>query len=64
MTEFEKAVDLRAEFFPALRSLAALYAEKGFRRKAVETLERAMTVAPDGLARDAVRSDLLELLEA
>ena len=64
MTSFERAVELRADFFPALRSLAALYAEKGFRRKSVETLERALTAAPDPVARDAVRSDLLELLEA
>jgi len=64
MTSFERAVELRADFFPALRSLAALYAEKGFRRKAVETLERAMTAAPDTVARDAVRANLLELLEA
>jgi DNA-binding response OmpR family regulator len=64
MTAFERAVELRADFFPALRSLAALYAEKGFRRKAVETLERALTAAPDPVARDAVRSDLLDLLEA
>jgi DNA-binding response OmpR family regulator len=63
MTSFERAVELRADFFPALRSLAALYAEKGFRRKAVETLERALTAAPDPIARDAVRSDLLDLLE-
>ena len=64
MTSFERAVELRADFFPALRSLAALYAEKGFRRKAVETLERAMAAAPDAVARDAVRANLLELLEA
>jgi CheY-like chemotaxis protein len=64
MTSFERAVELRADFFPALRSLAALYAEKGFRRKAIETLERALTAAPDPIARDAVRSDLLDLLEA
>ncbi len=64
MTSFERAVELRADFFPALRSLAALYAEKGFRRKAVETLERALVAAPDPVARDAVRSDLLDLLEA
>ena len=64
MTSFERAVELRADFFPALRSLAALYADKGFRRKAVETLERAMTAAPDTVARDAVRANLLELLEA
>ena len=55
MTSFERAVELRADFFPALRSLAALYAEKGFRRKAVETLERALVAAPDPVARDAVR---------
>jgi tetratricopeptide (TPR) repeat protein len=64
MTSFERAVELRPEFFPALRSLAALYSEKGFRRKAVETLERALAAAPDTVARDAVRADLLELLEA
>ncbi|HET8733961.1 MAG TPA: response regulator [Anaeromyxobacteraceae bacterium] len=64
MTAFERAVELRADYFPALRSLAALYAEKGFRRKAVETLERALTAAPDPVARDAVRADLLDLLEA
>jgi tetratricopeptide (TPR) repeat protein len=64
MTSFERAVELRADFFPALRSLAALYAEKGFRRKAAETLERALTAAPDPVAREAVRADLLDLLEA
>jgi CheY-like chemotaxis protein len=64
MTAFERAVELRADFFPALRSLAALYAEKGFRRKAAETLERALTAAPDPVAREAVRADLLDLLEA
>lgn len=64
MTSFERAVELRNDYFPALRSLAALYAEKGFRRKAVETLERALAAAPDPVARDAVRSDLLDLLEA
>jgi DNA-binding response OmpR family regulator len=64
MTAFERAVELRPELFPALRSLASLYVEKGFRRKAVEVLERALAVAPDPASRDAVRSDLLELLEA
>ncbi len=64
MTSFERAVELRSDFFPALRSLAALYAEKGFRRKAVETLERALAAAPDPVAREAVRSDLIDLLEA
>jgi len=62
MTAFEKAVELRQGFFQALRSLAALYTEKGFRRKAAETLERALTSAPDAATRDAIKSDLLRLL--
>ncbi len=64
MSSFERAVELRPDHFPALRSLAALYAEKGFRRKAVETLERALAAAPDPVVREAVRSDLLDLLDA
>jgi len=64
MTAFERAVELRPAFFPALRSLAALYTEKGFRRKAAETLERALAAAPDATTKDAIKSDLLELLGA
>jgi tetratricopeptide (TPR) repeat protein len=64
MTAYERAVELRPDLFPALRTLASLYVEKGFRRKAVEVLERALAAAPDAAAREAVRSDLLELLEA
>jgi len=62
MTSFERAVELRQGFFPALRSLAALYTEKGFRRKAAETLERALAAAPDSATRDAIKTDLLKLL--
>ena len=42
MTAFEKAAELRPGHLPSLRALAALYEEKGFRRKATETLERAL----------------------
>jgi len=64
MTAFERSVELRPTSFPALRSLAALYTEKGFRRKAAETLERALAASPDATTRDAIKSDLLELLGA
>jgi len=64
MTAFERSVELRPNFFPALRSLAVLYTEKGFRRKAAETLERALAAAPDATTRDAIKSDLLDLLGA
>jgi CheY-like chemotaxis protein len=62
MTAFERAVELRQSFFPALRSLAALYGEKGFRRKAAETLERALAAAPDAATRESIRTDLIKLL--
>ncbi len=62
MTAFEKAAELRQGFFQALRSLAALYTEKGFRRKAAGALERALTSAPDAATRDAIKADLMRLL--
>ena len=62
MSEYEKAVELRPSHFAALCSLAELYLEKGFRRKAVEALERALTCAPDGRTREGIRTRLLRLL--
>ncbi len=62
MTAFEKAVELRHGFFQALRSLAVLYGEKGFRRKAAEMLERALGSAPDAATREGIRKDLVKLL--
>jgi DNA-binding response OmpR family regulator len=62
MTAFERAVELKPGYLSALRNLAALYQEKGFRRKAAETLERALGAAPDDAARDAIRQDLMALL--
>ena len=62
MSEYEKAVELRPSHFAALCSLAELYLEKGFRRKAIEALERALTCAPDGRTREGIRTRLLRLL--
>jgi DNA-binding response OmpR family regulator len=62
MTEFERAAELRPGYLPALRALAALYEEKGFRRKATETLERALSAATDDPTRAAIRQDLMALL--
>jgi DNA-binding response OmpR family regulator len=61
MTALERAVDLRPELLPALKSLAALYLETGFRTKAAEALERAVRAAPDGPVRETLRAKLLEL---
>jgi DNA-binding response OmpR family regulator len=62
ITAYERAVELRPNLFHALRALAALYEQKGFRRKAVEAVERAVHAAPDPKTRDAMRQRLLKLL--
>ncbi|HSM93503.1 MAG TPA: response regulator [Anaeromyxobacteraceae bacterium] len=62
MTAFERSLEVRANHLPALRALAGLYEEKGFRRKAAEALERAFTAASDAETRTTVKADLLRLL--
>src|ERR1700737_2116819 len=62
ITAYERAIELRPNLFPALRNLAGLYLEKGFRRKAAEALERAMQHAPDPAMREKIRAQLLRLL--
>lgn len=62
ITAYEKAVELRPLLFPALRALAGLYLDKGFRRKAAETLERALQAAPDPATRETIKTQLLRLL--
>jgi DNA-binding response OmpR family regulator len=62
MTCFERATELRPKHLPSLRALAALYEETGFRRKAAETLERALGAAPDDATRGAIKQDLLGLI--
>lgn len=59
---YERSVDLRPDHFAALRSLAALYQQKGFRRKAIEAWERAIPAAPDDATRQKIKASLLALL--
>ncbi|HEY6912099.1 MAG TPA: response regulator [Myxococcales bacterium] len=62
ITEYERAVELRPNLFAALTALATLYEQKGFRRKAVDALERATHAAPDMKLREEMRKRLLRLL--
>lgn len=62
MTSLEHAAELRPNHLAALRTLSAVYEEKGFRRKAAEAMERALAAAPEQ-AREAIRADLLRLLQ-
>ena len=62
MTAFERSLEVRANHLPALRALAGLYEEKGFRRKAAEALERAFAAASDSETRTSVKAELMRLL--
>ncbi len=62
MTALERATELAQQHLPALRALAAIYEETGFRRKAAEVLERALPAAPDEGSRTAIRKELLRLI--
>jgi CheY-like chemotaxis protein len=55
----ERALTIRSDYFPALKNLAALYQNAGFRNKAIEMWERCLTVAPEEDTRAAIREHLL-----
>lgn len=62
MQAFEEAVQLEADFFAALRSLAVLYQRKGFKNKAVDMWERALRCSPDEETAGQMRKHLMSLL--
>ena len=62
MSALERAIELKPALLPAMRTLAALYLEKGFRSKAAEMLERAVGAARDPQTRERLRQELLPLL--
>jgi DNA-binding response OmpR family regulator len=61
MSAFERCAELRPDHLPSLRALAGLYAERGFRKKAQETLARAVAAARDPDARAQLQADLAAL---
>ncbi|HEX3776908.1 MAG TPA: response regulator [Polyangiaceae bacterium] len=62
ISELETAVKINAQHFAAVKNLAILYQKAGFRNKAVETWERALTLAPDDPTRASIKEHLLNLL--
>jgi CheY-like chemotaxis protein len=62
MQEFEEAVALDPDMFPALRNLAILYQSKGFKNKAIDLWERALRCSPDDTTRDHIRKHVLSLI--
>ncbi|HWZ87190.1 MAG TPA: response regulator, partial [Polyangiaceae bacterium] len=62
ISELETAVKINSQHFAAVKNLAILYQKAGFRNKAVETWERALTLAPDDPTRASIKQHLLNLL--
>lgn len=62
IAELEAAIELNGRHFAAAKNLAILYQKAGFRNKAVETWQRAQSLAPDEETRKSIRDHLVELL--
>ena len=62
MTALEHAAELKPNHLQALRTLSALYEEKGFRRKAAEALERGLATQADPAMREELRKEVMRLL--
>jgi CheY-like chemotaxis protein len=62
ISELETAVKINSQQFAAVKNLAILYQKAGFRNKAVETWERALTLATDDPTRLSIKQHLLNLL--
>lgn len=57
----ETAADLSPRNFSVLKNLAVLYQRAGFKNKAIEMWERALSSAPDVDTRQGIRAHLLSL---
>ncbi len=60
--ELETAVDLQPRNFSALKNLAVMYQRAGFKHKAIEMWERALSAAPDAKTRQGIKDHLMGLL--
>ncbi|MBW2457276.1 MAG: response regulator [Deltaproteobacteria bacterium] len=60
--ELETALSIRSDFFPALKNLAVLYQNAGFRNKAIEMWSRCLTTAPDDKTRESIKRLLVAVL--
>lgn len=58
----ENTLELAPDFFPALKNLAVLYQKTGFKFKAVETWERALSYCSEEEMREKIKSHLMKLL--
>ncbi len=62
ISELETALEINGRHFSAVKNLAIPYQKAGFRHKAVEMWQRALSLAPDDPTRQTIKQHLLELL--
>jgi tetratricopeptide (TPR) repeat protein len=60
--ELETTLSIRPEYFAALKNLAVLYQNAGFRNKAIEMWERSLANAPDDATRESIKRLLVAVL--
>jgi DNA-binding response OmpR family regulator len=60
--QLERAVEIQGKHFASVKNLAILYQQAGFKNKAVETWQRALTIAPDEETRKVIKEHLVGLL--
>ncbi|MEM1029027.1 MAG: response regulator [Myxococcota bacterium] len=58
----ETALTIRSNFYPALKNLAVLYQNAGFRNKAIEMWERCLSASPDEGTREQIKRNLMAIL--
>ena len=59
---YERAIELDSNFFSAIKNLALLYQNAGFKNKAVEMWERGLSAAPDDAVKEQIKNHLVSLL--
>lgn len=62
ISELETALSIRSDHFPALKNLAVLYQNAGFRNKAIEMWTRCLSAAPDEDTREQIKKLLMTVL--
>jgi DNA-binding response OmpR family regulator len=62
ISELETAIEINSRHFAAVKNLAILYQKAGFRNRAVEMWQRALSLAPDDVTKQTIKQHLLQLL--
>ena len=62
ISELETAIEINSRHFAAVKNLAILYQKAGFRNRAVEMWQRALSLAPDDATKQTIKQHLLQLL--